>query len=215
MTRTAIFNPSLFLASIADKHTVRQYPKHRVIFSEGDTGDAVFYIREGWVMLSVASPGGKEVVVAILERGDLFGEACLGGQAIRHATATALEDSSLVRIGKFAMRRALRSEAADSEQFVCYLLSRNLRIEADLVAQLSHSSEHRLARVLLLLARFGNDGKPAPPIPKINQGILADMVGTTRSRVSFFLNRFRKRGFIHYNGGIRVHRSLRTVVRHD
>jgi CRP/FNR family cyclic AMP-dependent transcriptional regulator len=213
--RLAPFKSSAFFTRLAGKHNVLQYRKGHVIFSEGDAGDAVFYIRKGWVTLAVTSPHRKERVVAILEGGDLFGEACLGGQVMRHATATALEDSSLVRIGKRAMRHALRRDPGCSERFVSYLLSRNLRIEADLVAQLSSSSEHRLARVLLLLVDFGKTGKLAPLIPKINQDTLADMVGTTRSRVSFFLNRFRRRGFINYNGRMRVHRSLRTVVRHD
>lgn len=211
---TARFNSSAFFTRLAGKHAVLQYRKGHVIFSEGDVGDSVFYIRKGWVTLAIASPHRKEIVVAILEGGDLFGEACLGGQAMRHATATALEDTSLVRIDKRIMRRALRREPGCSERFVSYLLSRNLRIEADLVAQLSNSSEHRLARVLLLLVDFEKNDKPAPLIPKISQNTLADMVGTTRSRVSFFLNRFRKMGFIDYNGRLRVHRSLRTVVRH-
>jgi len=213
--RLTPFNSNAFFTRLAGKDNVLQYRKGHVIFSEGDAGDAVFYIRKGWVTLAVASPHRKEIVVAILEGGDLFGEACLGGQVMRHATATALEDSSLVRIDKGAMRRALRREPAYSERFVSYLLSRNLRIEADLVAQLSNSSEHRLARALLLLVDFGKAGKMAPLIPKISQETLADMVGTTRSRVSFFLNRFRKLGFIDYNGRMRVRRTLRTVVRHD
>jgi CRP/FNR family cyclic AMP-dependent transcriptional regulator len=210
-TRTAVFSPNAFLTSLAGKQTVIRCQKQQVIFSEGDTGEAVFYIKAGWIALTVAHTRGK-VVVAILKRGSLFGEACLGGQARRHTTATALEICSLVRIDKHAMLSALRSKPAYSELLLSYILSRNLRIEADLVDQRSNSSEKRLARVLLLLADFGSDGKPAPPIPKINQRTLADTIGTTRSRVSFFLNGFRKRGFIQYNGEIRVHRSLRTVV---
>ena len=214
-TRTAQFNGRAFLTSLAVKHTVMHCQKHDVIFSEGDAGEAVLYIREGWIALTVASQRGKEVVVAILGHGGFFGEACLGGQARRHTTATALEDSILVRIEKRAMLRALRGEPACSELFMSYLLSRNLRIQTDLVDQVSNSSEKRLARLLLLLANLGKGGKAASPIPKIKQETLADMVGTTRSRVSFFLNKFRKLGHIAYNGRMEVHSSLRKIVLHD
>ena len=196
--------------------TVLTSPKKQILFSQGDAADAVFYIQAGQVKLTVVSPQGKEAVVAMLERGAFFGESCLAGQTVRTATATAVEDSRLVRIDKEAMIRVLHDEPTFSELFLAYLLSRNIRIQEDLVDQLFNSSEKRLARVLLLLAHFGKEGKPEAVIPKISQETLAEMIGTTRSRVSFFMNRFRKMGFIHYDSdGWHVHRSLRTVVLHD
>jgi CRP-like cAMP-binding protein len=210
--RTTSFNPSRFFTALAGGATIVSCGKNRIIFSEGDAGDAVFYVQKGWVTLGVASPHGRQVVVAILERGGFFGEACLGGQKTRHTSATSMENCSLVRIDKHEMLRVLRAVPAFSELFVSYLLARNLRIEADLVDQLSNSSERRLARLLLLLAHYGKEGKLQPVIPKIRQQTLADMVGTTRSRVSFFLNRFRTRGFIAYNGRLKVHGSLATVL---
>ena len=190
-------------------------PKDRIMFAQGDAADAVFYIQEGKVKLTVVSPQGKEAVVAIFEPGSFFGEACLAGEQVRVATTTALEQSAIVRIDKQAMVNVLHQEPTFAALFISYLLSRNIRIQEDLVDQLFNSSEKRLARILLLLAHFGKEGKPEAVIAKISQETLADMVGTTRSRVSFFLNRFRKLGFIQYNGGIHVHSSLLNVVLHD
>jgi CRP/FNR family transcriptional regulator, cyclic AMP receptor protein len=190
-------------------------PKKQIIFSQGDTADAVFYIQEGQVKLSVVSPQGKEAVVTILERGGFFGEGCLAGQLVCMATATSLENSSIVRIDKQAMIDTLHNEPTFSELFLTYLLSRDIRIQEDLVDQLFNSSEKRLARILLLLAYFGKEGKPEAVIPKISKETLAELVGTTRSRVSFFMNKFRKLGFLDYNGGMHVHSSLLNVVLHD
>jgi CRP/FNR family transcriptional regulator, cyclic AMP receptor protein len=209
------FNPQTFLATVGSGKTILSTGKNKILFSQGDTADAVFYIQEGKVKLTVLSHQGKEAVVAMLERGDFFGEACLAGRAVRLATATALVASTIVRIDKTAMVRVLRDEPAFSELFLAYILSRNMRIEEDLVDQLFNSSEKRLARVLLLLAHIGKAGKPEPVLAKISQETLADMIGTTRSRVSFFMNRFRKLGFIEYNGGLKVHSSLLNIVLHD
>ena len=209
------FDPQTFLAKVGHGKTTRQSPKEQLIFSQGDAADAVFYVQAGRVRLTVLSPRGKEAVVGILEHGSFFGEGCLVGQLACMATATALEQSMIVRIDKAAMIRVLHDEPSFSELFMAYLLSRNARIQADLVDHLFNSSEKRLARILLLLAHYGKEGKPEPVIPKISQDTLADMVGTTRSRVSFFLNRFRKLGFIHYNGRMEVHSSLLNIVLHD
>jgi CRP/FNR family cyclic AMP-dependent transcriptional regulator len=186
-----------------------------VIFSQNDRAKAVFYIQKGKVKLSVVSRSGKQAVVAILGAGDFIGEGCLAGQPSYLGTATAMSECSVVRLDKSSMIRVLHAERAFSELFVSYLLSRNIRIEADLVDQLFNSSEKRLARVLLRLANFGKEGRPEPVIPKISQETLAEMVGTTRSRISFFMNKFRKLGFIKYNGGLQVHRSLLQIVLHD
>jgi CRP/FNR family transcriptional regulator, cyclic AMP receptor protein len=187
----------------------------RPIFTQGEAADAVFYIQDGQVKLIVVSAQGKEAVIAILEARSFFGEGCLAGQPRRMATATALTDCSLMRIEKPAVLRVLHAEPAFSALFVAYLLSRNVRIEEDLIDHLFNSSEKRLARVLLLLAHFGKDGKEELVIPKVSQETLAEMIGTTRSRVSFFLNKFRKLGFIDYNGELRVHSALLNVVLHD
>jgi CRP/FNR family transcriptional regulator, cyclic AMP receptor protein len=213
--RTPPFNPKIFLTKVGGGKTMLKSRKKTIIFSQGDTADAVFHIQDGKVKLTVVSQQGKEAVVAILERGDFFGEGCLAGQPVRMATATSLEDSTLVRIDKHAMINVLHEEPTFAELFISYLLSRNIRIEEDLVDQLFNSSEKRLARVLLLLAHFGKEGKPEAVIPKISQETLAEMVGTTRSRVSFFLNKFRKLGFIDYNGGLQIHSSLLSIVLHD
>jgi len=209
------FNPQTFLAKVGNGKTELQAPKERLIFSQGDAADAVFYVREGRVKLTVLSRQGKEAVVGILNHGSFFGEGCLVGQMARMATATALDASKIVRIEKAAMIRVLHDESSFSELFMAYLLSRNVRIQADLVDHLFNSAEKRLARILLLLAHYGKEGKPEPVIPKISQDTLADMVGTTRSRVSFFLNKFRKLGFIQYNGRMEVHSSLLNIVLHD
>jgi len=212
---TTPFDPQSFLSKLGEGKTLVKAPKDRIFFAQGDTADAVFYIQEGKVKLTVMSQQGKEAVVAILEPGSFFGEACLAGEQVRVATTTALEKSTVVRIDKQAMVNVLQQEPTFSELFISYILSRNIRIQEDLVDQLFNSSEKRLARVLLLLAHFGKEGKPQAVIAKISQETLAEIVGTTRSRVSFFLNRFRKLGFIQYNGGIHVHSSLLNVVLHD
>jgi CRP-like cAMP-binding protein len=209
------FNPTIFLATVGKGKTLLTPPKKQIIFSQGDTADAVFYIQEGQVKLSVVSQQGKEAVVTILERGSFFGEGCLAGQLVCMATATSLENSTLVRIDKQTMIDTLHNEPTFSELFLAYLLARNIRIQEDLVDQLFNSSEKRLARILLLLAHFGKEGKPEAVIPKISQETLAELVGTTRSRVSFFMNKFRKLGFLDYNGGFHVHSSLLNIVLHD
>jgi CRP-like cAMP-binding protein len=210
-----VFNPSAFLAKVGSGKTMLHSKKHDVLFSQGDAANAVFYIQEGRVKLTAVSSKGKEAIVAIVERGDFFGEGCLAGQPLRMAAAMALDASTIVRIDKAAMIQVLHDESAFSELFMAFLLSRNARIEADLVDQLFNSSEKRLARVLLLLARFGKEGTPTPVIAKISQETLAEMVGTTRSRISFFMNKFRKHGLIEYNGGLHIHRSLLNIVLHD
>lgn len=213
--RTAGFNPKTFLAKVGNGKTSFVSPKHHRIFSQGDAADAVFFIQAGKVKLSVVSLQGKEAVLALLEPGAFFGESCLVGQLVRTASAFAAEATSVVRIDKEAMIAVLHKEPAFSELFMSYLLSHNMRIEEELVDQLFNSSEKRLARVLLLLAHFGKEGKPETVIPKISQETLAEMIGTTRSRVSFFMNKFRKMGFIKYNGKLHVHSSLLNVVLHD
>jgi CRP/FNR family cyclic AMP-dependent transcriptional regulator len=209
------FDPQSFLAKVGEGRTIADYHKNQTVFAQGDPADAVFYIQKGKVKLSVVSKQGKEAVVSILGPGDFFGEACLAGQQVRPATATALPECSIVRMEKSATIRVIHDEPEFSELFMAYLLARNVRIEEDLVDQLFNSSEKRLARVLLLMANFGKDGKHELVIPKISQETLAEIVGTTRPRVSFFMNKFRKLGFIDYNGGLEVHSSLLNVVLHD
>src|SRR5690349_21170645 len=209
------FDPRAFLAKVGKGRTLADYTKNQRIFSQGDPADALFYIQKGKVKLTVVSKQGKEAVVAILGVNDFFGEGCLAGQPLRMASASAMGDCSVTRLQRSGVVRLLHSEPAFSELFLHHMLSRNIRIEEDLVDQLFNSSEKRLARVLLLLANFGKDGKPELVIPKISQETLAEMVGTTRSRVSFFMNRFRDMGFIEYNGGLEVHSSLLSIVLHD
>ncbi len=213
------FDPTDFLAGAAKGRTVADYRKNHKIFLQGDPALAIFYIQKGKIKLTVVSKQGKEAVVAILGTGDFFGEGCLAGQSLRMATAATLSECSIMRLEKAAVSALLHAEPAFSELFLHHLLSRNIRIEEDLVDQLFNSSEKRLARVLLLLANFGKAGKPEPVIPKISQETLAEIVGTTRSRVSFFMNRFRKLGFIQYDGkvsaGLEVHSSLLNVILHD
>jgi len=211
----AKFNPQQFLAQVGHGKTTLTCPKKQILFSQGDAADAVFYIQTGKVRLSVASAQGQEAIIAILEPGAFFGEECLAGQLVSMATATAAEKSTIVRIDKQAMIRMLHDEPSFSELFLAYLLSRNIRTQEDLVDQLFNSSEKRLARVLLLMAHFGKEGKSEAVIPKISQEVLAEMIGTTRSRVSSFMNKFRKLGFLDYNGGIHVHSSLLNIVLHD
>ena len=214
-TRTANVDAQLFLAKVGQGKTSLVFPKKLTIFLQGDAAEAVFYIEAGKVKLTVVSQQGKEAVIAIVERGAFFGESCLAGQTIRTMTATAVEECNLVRIDKEAMGRVLHDEPAFTELFMGHLLARTIRIEEDLVDHLFNSSEKRLARALLLLAHFGKDGQPKTVITKISQETLAEMIGTTRSRVSFFMNKFRKLGFIDYNGEVHVHSSLLNVVLHD
>jgi CRP/FNR family transcriptional regulator, cyclic AMP receptor protein len=209
------FDPHVFLATIGEGRKFVLFPKKRTIFTQGDTADAVFYVQTGKVRLTVVSKAGKEATIGILGDGDFFGEGSLAGQALRMGSATAMTDCAVLRIEKKAMVKALHREHEVSDMFVAYLLARNIRYEEDLVDQLFNSSEKRLARILLLLAHFGKEGIPQVVVPKISQELLAEMIGTTRSRVSFFMNRFRKLGFIHYNGGLQVHSSLLHVVLHD
>ncbi|WNM62954.1 Crp/Fnr family transcriptional regulator [Candidatus Nitrospira neomarina] len=217
--RTPSFNPKTFLRQVGNGKTIMLCKKNRVLFSQGETADAVYYILEGKVTLTVVSQRGKEAVVAILEPATFFGEACLTGQVLRLEAATTVGVAKIVRIGKAAMVRVLHDEPTFSELFLTHLLARNLRIQEDLVDQLFNSSEKRLARVLLLMAHFGKESKPEAVIAKLSQETLAEMIGTTRSRVSFFMNKFRKLGFIEYNGGsnkeLHVHSSLLNVVLHD
>ena len=209
------FNPKSFLAKIGEGRSIGKYRKEQIVFSQGDPADAVFYIQKGKVKITVVSEQGKEAVVAILGANEFFGEGCLAGQVQRIASVATLTDSVIARLEKAAIVRVIHQEPAFSEMFIAHLVGRGIRVEADLVDQLFNSSEKRLARLLLLLANFGKEGKPEPIIAKISQETLAEMIGTTRSRVSFFMNKFRKLGFIHYNGHIEVHSSLLNVVLHD
>lgn len=214
--RKRAFDPKKFLATIGDGRKVVATPKKQTIFAQGDAADAVFYIQEGKVRLTVVSQTGKEATLGILSEGAFFGEGGLAGQPSRMGSASAMTDCQLLRIDNKAMMLALHREHTFSDLFVGYLLARNIRFEEDLVDQLFNSSEKRLARILLLLARFGKEGVPETVIPKVSQETLAEMVGTTRSRVSFFMNRFRKLGFVDYGeAGLRVHSSLLNVVLHD
>ena len=208
-------DPKALLASTGVRRIIRDYREGQTIFSQGDRADAVFFIERGKVKLTVLSRQGKQAVVALLGPETFFGEGCLAGQPLRMATATATTDSSITLLPKAATVRALHEDAEFSETFTTYLLLRNIRMEEDLVDQLFNSSERRLARLLLLLANFGKEGRPEPVVPKISQETLAEMVGTTRSRISHFMNKFRKLGFIEYNGGLEVHSSLLHVVLHD
>jgi len=213
------FSPKTFLATIGEGRRNLTVAKKQAIFRQGDVADAVFYIQKGKVRLAVVSKVGKEATQGIISEGNFFGEGSLAGQALRMGSASAMTDCQLMRIEKKAMVAALHREPVFSDMFVAYLLARNIRYEEDLVDQLFNSSEKRLARVLLMLAHFAKDGVPETVVPKVSQETLAEMVGTTRSRVSFFMNRFRKLGFIHYaggqDGGLQVHSSLLSVVLHD
>src|SRR6202166_1934774 len=211
------FDTKTFLSTIDGGREIADFPKKQTVFVQGDSSDAVFYIQKGKVRLTVVSQSGKEATIGILNDGDFFGESCLAGQILRLFSATAMTDCSVMRIDKKSMVEVLHQEHAFSDMFVAYLLTRNIRYEEDLVDQLFNSSEKRLARILLLLAHFGKEGQPETVIPKMSQETLAEMIGTTRSRVSFFLNRFRKLGFIDYDGGrgLQVHSSLLNIVLHD
>jgi|SRR5579864_619457 len=210
------FDPAAFLATAGVGRTLVNLPKKQLLFSQGEPADAVFYIQKGRLKLTVVSKRGKEATIALLSGGEFAGESCIASaQPLRQATAVAITDCEILRISRKDMVRVLHEQHAFSDVFVSFLLARNARIQEDLVDQLFNSSEKRLARILLLLAQFGKDGKPEKVIPKISQETLADMVGTTRSRVSFFMNRFRKMGFIEYNGSIEIHSSLLNVILHD
>jgi CRP/FNR family transcriptional regulator, cyclic AMP receptor protein len=206
------FDLKKFLATVNGGRSVSKYRTNQKVFSQGDPADAVFYIQEGGVKVTVVSQRGKEAVVAMQGAGDFFGEGCLNGQPLRLATAAAMTESVIMRLDKASIVRVLHDEPTFSEFFMRHLLSRNARVEEDLVDQLFNSSEKRLARLLLLMANFGKEGRPEPVIAKVNQETLAEMIGTTRSRVSFFMNKFRKLGFIEYNGHLEVHTSLLNMV---
>jgi CRP/FNR family cyclic AMP-dependent transcriptional regulator len=211
------FDPKTFLSTMDGGRKIALFPKKQPVFVQGDSSDAVFYIQKGKIKLTVVSKTGKEATIGILNEGDFFGEGCLTGQPLRLWSATAMTDCSVMRITKKSMMEVLHREQTFSDLFVAYLLTRNIRYEEDLVDQLFNSSEKRLARILLLLAHFGKEGVHETPIPNISQETLAEMIGTTRSRVSFFMNRFRKLGFIDYHGSdsLQVHSSLLNIVLHD
>jgi CRP-like cAMP-binding protein len=209
------FDSHTFLSTIDGGRTIAEFAKKQTIFIQGDSADAVFYIQTGKVKLTVLSQTGKEATIGILNEGGFFGEGCLAGQFLRMCSATAVTDCTVMRIEKKAMMAVIHRERAFSDMFVAYLLTRNIRYEEDLVDHLFNSSEKRLARILLLLAHFGKEGKPEVAIPKISQETLAEMVGTTRGRVNFFMYKFRKLGFVRYNGELEVHSSLLNVVLHD
>jgi CRP-like cAMP-binding protein len=209
------FRPETFLAEVGKGRTVVAYQKDAVIFAQGEAANSVFYIQKGKVKLTVVSEQGKEAVIAMLGAADFFGEGCLTVQPFRMATATAMSECSIMRLEKAVVMQILHEEPAFAELLLSYMLTRTMRIEEDLVDQLFNSSEKRLARALLMMANFGKDGQPETVIPKISQETLAEMIGTTRSRVSFFMNKFRKMGFIKYNGTLEVHSSLLNVVLHD
>jgi CRP-like cAMP-binding protein len=213
--RKAPFNVKRFLSQIGGGKTLLACRKKQILFSQGDVADSVFYIQTGRVKLTVVSQRGKEAVIALMDAGSFFGEGCLVGKLVRLTSATVVDESTIVRIDKQVMIQMLENEPTFSSMFLEYILARNLRIQEDLVDQLFNSSEKRLARVLLLLAHFGKEGKPEPVIAKVSQETLAEMIGTTRSRVNFFMNKFRKLGFLKYNGGLHVHSSLLNVVLHD
>jgi len=210
-----LFDPKAFLAKVNGGRTISDYRNGQIVFSQGDPADSVFYIQKGKVKITVLSELGKEAVVAVLGTGDFFGEGCLAGQTLRLATVTALTECVIVRMEKANITRVIHEEPLFAELFISHLLARNIRVEEDLVDQLFNSSEKRLARTLLLLANFGKEGDPEPVLAKISQETLAEMIGTTRSRVSAFMNKFRKLGLIDYNGHIEVHRSLLNVVLHE
>jgi CRP/FNR family transcriptional regulator, cyclic AMP receptor protein len=211
----ASFDPKTFLAKVGEGKTISNYRKDQLVFSQGQVADAVFYIQQGKVKLTVVSEQGKEAVVAILGPGDFFGEGCLNGHPLRIATIRTIDECVITRLEKATMIAALHDQVEFSELFMSYLLSRNSRIEEDLIDQLFNSSEKRLARLLLLLANFGKEGRPEPIVGNFSQETLAEMIGTTRSRVSFFMNKFRKLGFIEYNGKLEIHNSLLNVILFD
>lgn len=209
------FNPETFLESAGVARRVVEYRRSEQIFSQGDPAKSVIYIQRGGIKLSVVSEGGKEAVVAMMGPGDFLGEGCMAGQSVRMGTASAITPSAVLVIEKGEMIRVLHAESAFSDRFLQHMLRRNIRVEEDLVDQLFNSSEKRLARTLLLLARYGKDAQPQKILSKVSQEMLAEMIGTTRSRVNFFMNKFRKLGFIEYNGGLHVNNSLLSIVLHE
>jgi CRP/FNR family cyclic AMP-dependent transcriptional regulator len=209
------FDPKVFLSKVNGGRVISDYRKGKIVYRQGEPADSVFYIQSGKIKTTVVSEQGKEAVVALLGAGDFFGEGCLTGQPLRLSTVSAMTDCVIVRIAKADITRVIHEEPAFAELFISHLLARNSRVEEDLVDQLFNSSEKRLARVLLLLANFGKEGRPEPVIAKISQETLAEMIGTTRSRVSHFMNKFRELGLINYNGSIEVHSSLLNVVLRD
>src|SRR6202451_1399456 len=209
------FDPKEFLSKVNGRQRTSDYLKDQIVFRQGDPADAVFFIESGKVKKTVISEQGKEAVVALLDAGDFFGEGCLAGEALRLSSVTALTKCVIARVSKADITRVIHEEPAFAELFISHLLARNSRVEEGLVDQLFNSSEKRLARTLLLLANFGKESKPEPIIAKVSQETLAEMIGTTRSRVSFFMNKFRKLGLIDYNGSIEIHSSLLNVVLHD
>jgi CRP/FNR family transcriptional regulator, cyclic AMP receptor protein len=211
----AAFDPETFLSKVNGGRTIAEYRKNQIVYRQADPADAVFYMQTGKAKVTVVSEQGKEAVVAVLAAGNFFGEGCLAGQLLRLATVATLTECAIMRIPKAEIIGTIHTEPAFAELFIAHLLARNGRVEADLVDQLFNSSEKRLARTLLLLANFGKEGDPEPVLAKISQETLAEMIGTTRSRVSHFMNRFRKLGFIEYNGHIQVHRSLLNLVLHE
>ena len=213
--RKAKFDPKIFLAKVGEGKKVSKYRKDQIVFSQGEDADAVFYIQKGNVKLTVVSEQGKEAVVAMLGPDHFFGEGCLNGHPLRIATTRAVDECVITRMEKATMIATIHNEPEFSELFMSYILVRNSRIEEDLIDQLFNSSEKRLARLLLLLANFGKDGRPEPIVGKFSQETLAEMIGTTRSRVNFFMNKFRKLGFIKYNGGLQINTSLLSVVLHE
>jgi CRP/FNR family cyclic AMP-dependent transcriptional regulator len=213
--RKGTFHPEAYLESTGASRRVEEFAKKQAIFSQGEAADSVMYIQKGSVKLTVVNESGREAVVAIFGSGDFFGEGGMAGQTVRMATATAIVPTTILVIAKDEMMRALHSEASLSDRFITYMLARNIRVEADLIDQLFNSTEKRLARTLLLLARYGGEEHPDRVLQKVSQETLAEMIGTTRSRVNLFMNKFRKLGFIEYNGEIKVNKSLLTVVLHD
>jgi CRP/FNR family cyclic AMP-dependent transcriptional regulator len=213
--RKSTFDPQVYLESVGASRKVAEFRKRQALYSQGDAADTVMYIQKGSVKLTVVNENGKEAVVAIFGSGDFFGEGGLAGQTVRMATATAIVPTTVLIIGKDEMMRALHAEPSLSDRFISYMLSRNIRVEADLIDQLFNSTEKRLARTLLLLARYGKRDEPERVLQKVSQETLAEMIGTTRSRVNLFMNKFRKLGFIEYNGEIKINNSLLTVVLHE
>jgi CRP/FNR family transcriptional regulator, cyclic AMP receptor protein len=214
-SKKTTFDAQVFLDSVGTSRKIEQFRKTQAIFSQGDPADSVMYVQTGSVKLTVVNEGGKEAVVAIFGPGDFFGEGGIAGQKIRMGTATALLPTTVLVIGRDEMMRVLHAEHELSDRFIAYMLERNIRVEADLIDQLFNSTEKRLARTLLLLARYGGEKQPDCMVQKVSQETLAEMIGTTRSRVNLFMNKFRKLGFIEYNGGIKINQSLLTVVLHD
>ena len=214
-SKKSTFDPQVFLDSVGTSRKIEEFRKRQTIFSQGDAADSVMYVRKGSVRLTVVNEGGKEAVVAIFGPGDFFGEGGMAGQKLRMGTATAIVPTTVLMIERDEMVRALHAEHSLSDRFIDYMLVRNIRVEADLIDQLFNSTEKRLARTLLLLARYGGEMQPDRMVQKVSQETLAEMIGTTRSRVNLFMNKFKKLGFIEYNGGIKINQSLLTIVLHD